>query len=230
MSGTRHTSYDRGVSVTGPRAAARRFDVVVLVASLGGLRAVSQILAALPDGFPAQVLVGQHGRRDDDPDRLARLIQRLTPLPVRTADGGAAVGDPGVLVVPPGHVAGVDPARRITVVPAVDQAEALRAGDVLMAGVAEAVGTGAIGVVLTGMLHDGSAGVRAIKRHGGRVLVQEPATARASSMPASAIATGCVDFVLPLERIPAAIVALTMAPGGADLFTVPVAPWARLDA
>lgn len=55
-----------------------------------------------------------------------------------------------------------------------------------------------------------------------------PSDARASGMPASAISTGCVDFVLPLQRIPAALLALTVAPGAAELFSVPIPPWARL--
>jgi two-component system chemotaxis response regulator CheB len=69
-----------------------------------------------------------------------------------------------------------------------------------------------------------------VKRHGGRVLAQDPATARAASMPSSAIATGCVDFVLPPHRLAAALTALTMAPGGASLLAVPVPHWACLDA
>jgi two-component system chemotaxis response regulator CheB len=119
--------------------------------------------------------------------------------------------------------------RRITLTPA-DSPEHLRGGDTLLTSLATAAGPRAIAVVLTGMLRDGALGVRAVKRHGGRVLVQDPATARAASMPASAIATGCVDFVLPLERISTALTALAMAPGGADLFTVPIAPWAKLHA
>ena len=79
------------------------------------------------------------------------------------------------------------------------------------------------------MLRDGAQGVRAIKRHGGRVLVQDSATARASGMPSSATATGCVDLVLPLYRIAPALIALTMAPA-ADLLIVPTPPWADLSA
>jgi hypothetical protein len=61
--------------------------------------------------------------------------------------------------------------------------------------------------VLSGMLRDGTEGIRAVKRHGGRVLAQDPATARAAGMPSSALATGCVDFVLPPRRIAAALIA-----------------------
>jgi two-component system chemotaxis response regulator CheB len=84
-------------------------------------------------------------------------------------------------------------------------------------------------VILTGRLADGANGCRAVKRNGGRVLVQDPATAEASSMPAHAIATGCVDFVLPPDRLASAVLALTTAPGGAELLTVPVPPWACLN-
>lgn len=77
------------------------------------------------------------------------------------------------------------------------------------------------------VLDDGAAGVRMVKRRGGRVLIQDPATARGGGMPAHAIGTGCVDFVLPLELI-APAPGRTMAPGGAELLSVPVAPWAQL--
>jgi two-component system chemotaxis response regulator CheB len=217
------------VSATGPNPAAAPFEVVALVASLGGQLAVSRILATLPAGFPAHVLVVQHGRRNPDPDRASRLFQRLTPLPIRTAQHRTRVGGPGVTFIPTGHLAELNARRRITLTPA-DAPDHLRGGDTLLTSLATAVGPGVIAVVLTGMLHDGSAGVRAVKRYGGRVLVQDPDTARAGSMPASAIATGCVDFVLPLDRIAAALTALTMAPGAADLFTVPIAPWAKLHA
>jgi two-component system chemotaxis response regulator CheB len=70
-----------------------------------------------------------------------------------------------------------------------------------------------IAVVLSGRLDDGAAGVVEVKRAGGRVLVQNQATAECFGMPGAAIATGCVDFVLPVGRIAPALVALVMAPG-----------------
>jgi two-component system chemotaxis response regulator CheB len=99
-------------------------------------------------------------------------------------------------------------------------------GDAVLISSAAVVPT--IAVILTGRLADGANGCRAVKRSGGRVLVQEPAEAQASSMPANAIATGCADFVLPLDRLATALLALTTAPGAADLLTVPLPPWASL--
>ena len=70
--------------------------------------------------------------------------------------------------------------------------------------------------------------MRVLKRHGGRTIAQDPATAHAPSMPLAALATGCVDLVMPLAHIAPALIALTMAPGAADLFRVPPSPWANL--
>lgn len=208
-------------SVTPPR-----FEAVALVASLGGLQAVTAILKTLPENFPVPVVVIQHGRLEAGGLRLSRLLARFSLLPVRSAATGAPLGTSGVVVVPTGHSAVLEPDRTFTL----SEQEPLRSGNRFLTSLGPVVGEGAVGVVLTGMLDDGADGVRVVKRHGGRVLVQDPATARAGGMPASAMATGCVDFVLPLERISAALIALTMAPGGADVLRVPIAPWARLHA
>lgn len=227
MSATRH---NRGkldiVSATVRSAAPPRFEAVALVASLGGLQAVSAVLRRLPATFPAPVVVVQHGRREEDGHRLARLLAGVTPLAVRTARTGTPLGASGVVVVPTGHAAVLGADRTITVT----DDDHMRSGNQFLTSLAAVAREAAIGVVLTGMLDDGAEGVRAVKRYGGRVLVQDPATARAAGMPESAMATGCVDFVLPLERIPAALVALTMAPGGADVLRVPTPSWARLQA
>ncbi|OKH47799.1 hypothetical protein NIES30_12540 [Phormidium tenue NIES-30] len=74
--------------------------------------------------------------------------------------------------------------------------------------VAERFGERAIAVILTGYGRDGAAGIRAIKQHGGRVIVQDPATANVASMPQAAIDTHQVDRVLPLETIPQTLVNL----------------------
>jgi two-component system chemotaxis response regulator CheB len=209
------------------RIAPLRFDIVAVAASLGGLGALSVLLRGLPAEFPTPLVVMQHGRRSVDSDRLAALLRRDSALPVRTAVPGAPTRiDAGVTIVPGGLHGVVDGAGRLGLV---EDASA-RGGDTLLTSAARAFGRRTIGVVLTGMLDDGAAGVRMVKRYGGRVLVQDPATARAGGMPSHAIGTGCVDFVLPLERIASALIALIMAPGGAELLTVPTAPWAQLPA
>jgi two-component system chemotaxis response regulator CheB len=139
---------------------------------------------------------------------------------------------PGVTIIPAGTAAVVGPDGLLRLAPRTARSapEPTGGDDLVASAAATAADGGVIGVVLSGRGHDGAEGIRAVKRHGGRVLAQDPATAQARDMPSSAIATGCVDFVLPPERMPAALTALAMAPGGAQLLAVPTPHWARLGA
>lgn len=197
-------------------------DVVVVAASAGGLQAVRAVLAALPDDFPAPVAVVQH--HASSPDVLVHLYRRVTGLPVGLLEDGAPLQGPGVLVLPPRSTASVGPSGAVRVASEVTP----HPGDVLMRSAAALHGTRTCAVVLSGRLDDGAAGVRAVKRAGGRVVVQDPATATATGMPCSALATGCADLVLPPRVIGPALVALALAPGGAAMLAVPPAPWADL--
>ena len=206
MSGSGHSELDR-----------LRFELLAIVVSLGGTDTLPVVLGGLPETFPVPILLVQHRSGPHHQDWLTMVLQRRIDLPVRIAADGQPLACPGVSVVPGGCTATINPVRRVRIT----ESDPRTAGDTMLASGAAVLGPAVIGVVLTGRLHDGAQGVRAIKDHGGRVLAQDPATARAPSMPASAIATGCVDFVLPPQRIPAALITLAMAPGRADLFHVP---------
>ena len=78
-----------------------------------------------------------------------------------------------------------------------------------------------IGIVLTGANRDGANGMRAIRHSGGITIAQDKSTSSAFQMPHAAIDTGCVNFVLPIERIAPALIALAMMPGAAAFFTLP---------
>jgi two-component system chemotaxis response regulator CheB len=202
------------------------FELVVVVASLGGLPVISALVAGLPPSFPVPVLVVQHRPRGTDQARLPWLLGRRTTLPVRGASPGLSVFLPGVTVIPGGYAAVVNSAGHLHLAETCELG-----GDALLISAAETASHGAlIAVVLSGMLRDGANGVRAVKRHGGRVLAQDPSTAEAPGMPSSALATGCVDFALPPNRLASGLVALAMAPGGAELLTVPLPPWAKMGA
>jgi two-component system chemotaxis response regulator CheB len=201
------------------------FGVVVVAASLGGPAAVSHVLAGLPAGFPTPMLLVQH-RTPDLNGRFAAALQHRTALPVRLARDGQPVATAGVSVLPAGHTATVDAAGTLRLEPCASH----QLADPLICSVAGHYGSRALAVILTGRLEDGAAGVRALKRRGGRAIVQDPATAQATGMPSAALATGCVDLVMPLAHISHTLIALTMAPGAAALFRVPPPPWANLAA
>jgi len=106
------------------------------------------------------------------------------------------------------------------------EADARPSADEVLVSAANAFGRGVLAVVVSGRLDDGAAGVRAVKAAGGRVLVQDPRTAQQASMPAAALATGCVDMCLPARSLGDAIRAFVEVPGAVDVFATRPAPWA----
>ena len=189
------------------------FDVVALAASAGGLRALTAVLAPLPRDFPAAILVAQHlAPRPQYPNPLVELLDRHTALSVAWAAPGGRARPGTVHIAPPDHhlLVAADGALALSQGPKVWGARP--AADPLFTSVARAYRGRALAVVLTGMGRDGAAGACAVKRGGGRVLVQDPATASAGAMPRAAIATGCVNVVLPLELIAPALLALLIVP------------------
>ncbi|MER7399378.1 chemotaxis protein CheB [Streptomyces sp. NPDC000151] len=206
---------------TGQRAAA--FDVVCLAASLGGVSAYREVLAALPEGFPAAVVLVQH-RPVREQDGLLKVLGYRSALPVRLLGDEDRLA-PGVAhVVPAGRSAVFTPTGDVSL-RAVDGRQV---ADPTFASAAAAFGSRVLAAVLTGRLEDGALGARHIRGAGGRVLAQDAGTAEAFGMPSAAIATGCVDFVLPLPVLAHALVSLVMAPGAAGLMRVSLPPWAAV--
>lgn len=97
-------------------------------------------------------------------------------------------------------------------------------GDLLFTSAAVSYGPEAVGIVLSGSMNDGARGSRNIRRLGGAVIVQHPASAVAPDMPLASIAAGPVDFVLPASVIPAALTTLAMQAGAAELVCGPALP------
>ena len=194
------------------------FDVVVIGASLGGTDALKTLLGGLPASFPAAILIAQHvhpaGRAPTE------FLASHSTLPVRTARDGDDVQAGHVFVASPDHHLLVDASRRLKLCRTPRVKFSRPAIEMLFVSAASVYRERAIGVVLTGCNTDGAVGTQVLKWLGGRVLAQDPATARAPGMPRAAIATGQVDFVIPLNRMAAALVTLVMVPGAADFFRV----------
>ena len=185
------------------------FDVVALAASAGGLTALSSVLADLPAGFPAGILVVQHL----DPRHrslMADILSRRTHLEVKQAEDGDRLAGGRVYIAPPNRhlLLNGDGSLSLT------QTELVHfvrpSADLLFESVAAGYKDRAIAVVLSGSGGDGSMGVKAIKKMGGTVLAQDQRTSEFFGMPGAAIDSGSVDFVLPLEEIAPALVTLVM--------------------
>jgi two-component system chemotaxis response regulator CheB len=185
------------------------FDIVAFAASAGGLKALSQVLAALPGNFPASIVVVQHL----DPRHrslMADILSRCTSLRVKQAEEGEGVDRGTVYIAPPNRHLLVNPDSTLSL----SQSELVHflrpSADLLFESVAAIFKERAIAVVLSGTGSDGSMGVRAIKKMGGTVIVQDEKSSEFFGMPAAAAQTGSADFTLPLEDIPHALVTLVI--------------------
>lgn len=181
-------------------------ELVVMGASWGGVEALNRVLAGLPRTFPAPVLLAQHRAPGMEDGLLERSLGRRSPLPVREVEDKDHM-EPGHVHVAPADYHLLVEARGMLAL-SVDEpvAHARPSIDVLFHSAADTYGVGVAGVLLTGANEDGTEGLRAIRRRGGVTIVQDPAQAERSEMPASAVEAGVADRVLPLEEIPAALV------------------------
>ncbi|OXM59336.1 chemotaxis protein CheB [Amycolatopsis vastitatis] len=182
--------------------------VVALVASAGGLQALSSVLRNLPSDLPAAVLIVLH-QAPQTPSQLAEILDRHTSLPVRQAVDGQRLTPGTVLTTPPGrHLIMVSP-HAVGLIESGALPPARPSADLLLATMAATCGPRALAVVLTGHGTDGQAGTRAIARCGGTVFAQDQPSSTQFAMPDAAISTGLVHAVLPLADIATAISAHT---------------------
>lgn len=186
------------------------FDIVAIASSAGGITALSKLVAGLPQSFPAIVLVVQH-LSPSYVSHLAEILQRKVQLPVKSAEQGEQSQAGTIYIAPPDRHLLIKPDKTLELT-RTELVNFLRpAGDVLFKSVAASHRERAIAIVLTGTGKDGAMGVKAIHQMGGKVIVQDPQTAEFNAMPKNAIATGSVDFILPLSEIAAKLISLVMS-------------------
>ncbi|HKU61325.1 MAG TPA: chemotaxis protein CheB [Gemmatimonadales bacterium] len=188
-------------------------DIVVVGASAGGTEALTELVRGLPVDFPAAVFVVVHFPASAS-SVLPRILSRAGHLPaVHPDDGDTFV--PGRIYVarPDCHLTVRD--GRLSVRKGPKENNARPAVDPLFRSAARTGGHRVIGVVLSGNLDDGTAGLLSIKQHGGVAVVQSPDSAQYPGMPRSAIDHVAVDYVVPIEQIPALLVELTRGEAGA---------------
>lgn len=178
--------------------AARAPYLVVVGASAGGVSTLVQLAASLPGGFPAPVCIVQHVGANFS--ILPDLIQRRCALPVVHASDGQRLVPGTIFVAPPDlHMLVVGDTLRLTRGPRENYTRP--AIDPLFRSAALHWGPKAIGVILTGFLDDGTAGLAAIKQRGGVAVVEDPGTAYEPSMPLSALQNVDIDHCVPVADI-----------------------------
>jgi two-component system CheB/CheR fusion protein len=186
------------VDEAGTQAPGSPFPIVGVGASAGGLEAFTQMLGALPvDTGMAFVLV-QH-LAPKHASLLAEILARTTAMPVTEVQNEPRVKPNRVYVIPPDRNMVISRGV-LNLLPREEARGRYRPIDFFFRSLAEEQGQRAIGVILSGTATDGTLGLEAIKTEGGITFAQDN-TAQQSSMPQSAVASGCVDFVLPPDEI-----------------------------
>ena len=178
--------------------------------------ALVQFVSQLPATLPAAVLVVQHFSADSDGQHLVDRLARHTPLPCHLPADGAPIEAGHLYLAPPDrHLLAKDvPKPHVLVTKGPRENHFRPSVDTLFRSAAVAFGARTVGIVLTGMLHDGTAGLEFIKRCGGIAVVQDPLEAEFSSMPQSALQNVAIDYVVPLARMGQLLDELMGVPAG----------------
>ena len=176
------------------------FYIIAIGASAGGLEALKRFFNNVPVNCPHSFVIIQH-LSPDYKSLMAELLTKNTELPIHEVQNNVLVKRSTIYLIPP--------KKNMTIQNGKLTLEDKPSGhhlnlpiDIFFRSLAEEKGEKAIGIILTGTGSDGTRGVRAIKDAGGMVMVQSPKQAKFDGMPLSAIGTGLVDFILPIEHLP----------------------------
>ncbi|HEV7681387.1 MAG TPA: chemotaxis protein CheB [Pyrinomonadaceae bacterium] len=197
------------------------FEIVVIGASTGGLKALQTLLSGLPAQFPLPIVIAQHRGNDSD-SGLCDYLSKCSSMPVSEPDDKEPLLSGHVYLAPRDyHLLIEDRSFALSTIPPVRFARP--SIDVLFESTADAFGPRAIGVVLTGANTDGANGAAAIKSRGGLLIVQDPNSADCPDLPAAAIAQATPDSLLPLNQIAPHLIVLSKLRTPAELLQRDVA-------
>ncbi len=181
-------------------------DIVVIGASAGGVESLRSLVRGLSPDLPAAVFVVMHVQ-PYAVSRLPEILARSCPLPVDHARDGDRIVPGRIYVAPPDRHLLLRPGR-VELTRGPRENHTRPAVDPLFRSAARAYGRRVAGVVLSGALYDGAAGVLAVKTRGGAAVVQDPTEAAVDGMPRSALRLVEVDHVLPVAEIAPLLVRL----------------------
>jgi two-component system, chemotaxis family, protein-glutamate methylesterase/glutaminase len=185
-------------------------DIVVIGASAGGLEAIRHILAAMPHDLEAAILIVLH-TADHPESLLPQILNRASKLPVSHPGDGEAIQPAHVYIARPGFHMIVEE-DRLRVLQGPRENLHRPAIDPLFRSAAASYGPRVVGVILTGMLDDGTAGLMVVRASGGKAIVQDPATALYPGMPRSALDHVPDAQVAPLPEVAALLLQLIRSP------------------
>jgi len=188
-------------------------DLIVIGTSAGGLEALDQLIAQLPTDLPASIVIVQHMDLGNSGEPLLRRLGRHRAFHPKLARDGERLKPRQIFIAPPDNHLLIKKGKMLVTKGAAENR--YRPGiDPLFRSAAVSHGSRVIGVVLTGMMDDGTAGLIAIKRCGGVTVVQDPRDAAYSGMPLSALDNVNVDFCVSIAEMGPLLTTLVCKPHG----------------
>lgn len=202
-------------------------DIIVVGTSAGGVEALTRVVRGLPSGLPASLFVVCH-TPSDGRSALPEILSRSGPLLATHPSDGDPFYPGHIYVAPPDFHMGLDAEGCIHLGHGPRENHHRPAIDPLFRSAARHYGARVVGVILTGALHDGTAGLMAVRSAGGLGIVQDPADAQVSAMPQNASQLAGVDYVVPLEGMARLLVRLIQQPPTASWGVEPMDPIDRM--
>ena len=179
--------------------------VIAIASSMGGIEALKTVVADLPQDFPGAIVIVQH-LSSRYKSHLTQILNRCTTLQVNEPKEGMSLKAGNIYVAVPNKHLIINPNGTISLSDAPKEHFVRPSAEYTFKSLANSYGKKAIAIVLTGCDGDGEEGVQIIQEMGGKVIAQDKYTSQVFSMPQSAIQTGCVDLILPLDEIADGIV------------------------
>jgi two-component system chemotaxis response regulator CheB len=176
-------------------------NIIVIGASAGGITTVKELLSGLQDNLDAAFFVVQHVSRDSSAQNIVEIFQKHTSLICKVASDSMLIEAGKLYLAPPDHHLILDN-ELLMVTNGARENNHRPSIDVLFRSAAVNFGNRVIGIILTGMMEDGTSGMSAVSRCGGICIVQNPADAQFFSMPQSVLNNVVVDYNAALRTIP----------------------------
>ena len=179
--------------------------IIVIGCSAGGVEALSTLVSGLPEDLVASVCIAQHippARKS----ALPSILTRVGTLPAVYPPDGMPLQAGTIFLAPPGHNLSIHCEGVVVTLAGQKSSPSI---DLLFSSAADSYGPRVIGVILTGLLTDGTVGMQAIKHMGGTTIIQNPLEAQYPAMPRSAQAHCTIDYCLTLAQIAPLLQALS---------------------
>ncbi len=176
-------------------------QIIVIGTSAGGLQALKKLVSQLPENFSVPILIVQHISANATGSVLLNELQKSSKLKCTQAVNGTSIVPGHIYIAPSDHHLMIDSGKKILITKGAHENRSRPAIDPLFRSAAVEFGNKTIGILLTGYLDDGSAGLLAIQRCGGICIVQDPADAEYPDMPRNALNQMKADYCIPLSEM-----------------------------